>query len=235
MTDGSDWMAYLGSRLGQSRNFLPGVSVVRLLGSIGMDDMGLAMSRSPLERLHFDNAVLKKLPLDASEEPGVRQVKGACFSRVKTQPLTNPRFVAVSHQALALLGLDGEEVMSDPLGPEYLSGSKIMPGSEPAAHCYCGHQFGQFAGQLGDGAACYLGEVKVPHGQDPELLQENPSGRWEIQVKGAGLTPYSRYNKLFFILFMFTLQLKINVTTSQISDIIFCSFLDGIVLVLLFT
>uniref|UniRef100_A0A3B4AR62 Selenoprotein O n=1 Tax=Periophthalmus magnuspinnatus TaxID=409849 RepID=A0A3B4AR62_9GOBI len=67
-----------------------------------------------------------------------------------------------------------------------------MPGSEPAAHCYCGHQFGQFAGQLGDGAACYLGEVKVPPGQNPDLLLENPSGRWEIQVKGAGLTPYSR-------------------------------------------
>lgn len=197
MTDGSDWMAYLGPRLGQSRSFFPGVSVVRLLGSIGMDDMGPAMSRSSLERLDFDNVVLKKLPLDPSQESGVRQVKGACFSRVKTQPLTKPRFVAVSRQALALLGLEGEEVMDDPLGPQYLSGSLIMPGSEPAAHCYCGHQFGQFAGQLGDGAACYLGEVKVPPGQDPELLRENPSGRWEIQVKGAGLTPYSRYNTLF--------------------------------------
>lgn len=154
--------------------------------------MGLAMSRSPLERLDFDNLALRKLPMDPSEEPGVRQVKGACFSRVKPQPLTKPRFVAVSHEALALLGLNGEEVMNDPLGPEFLSGSKVMPGSEPAAHCYCGHQFGQFAGQLGDGAACYLGEVKVPPGQDPELLRENPSGRWEIQVKGAGLTPYSR-------------------------------------------
>lgn len=168
------------------------MSVIRLLGSVGMEDMGLAMSRSPLEQLDFDNVALKKLPLDTSEEQGVRQVKGACFSRVKPQPLTNPRFVALSHEALALLGLSGEEVMNDPLGPEYLSGSKVMPGSEPAAHCYCGHQFGQFAGQLGDGAACYLGEVKVPSGQDPELLRENPSGRWEIQVKGAGLTPYSR-------------------------------------------
>ncbi|XP_072241557.1 selenoprotein O1 isoform X2 [Leuresthes tenuis] len=185
-------MAYLGPRLGPSRIFLPRVSVLRFLGSVGMDDMGLAMSRSPLERLDFVNVVLKKLPLDPSEEPGVRQVKGACFSRVKPQPLTKPRFVAVSHEALALLGLDGQEVMNDPLGPEYLSGSNIMPGSEPVAHCYCGHQFGQFAGQLGDGAACYLGEVRVPPGQDPELLRKNPSGRWEIQVKGAGLTPYSR-------------------------------------------
>ncbi|TKS73193.1 Selenoprotein O [Collichthys lucidus] len=185
-------MAYLRPRLGLSRIFLPGVSAVRLFCSVGMDDMGLAMSCSPLERLDFDNVVLRKLPLDTSEEPGVRQVKGACFSLVKPQPLVNPRFVAVSHEALALLGLNGEEVVDDPLGPEYLSGSKVMPGSEPAAHCYCGHQFGQFAGQLGDGAACYLGEVKVPPGHDPEQLRDNPSGRWEIQVKGAGLTPYSR-------------------------------------------
>ncbi|KAM9377891.1 selenoprotein O1 [Pholidichthys leucotaenia] len=185
-------MAYLGPRLGSSHILLLGVSAVRFLGSVGMEDMGLAMSRSPLERLDFDNVALRKLPMDPSEEPGVRQVKGACFSRVKTQAVTKPRFVAVSHSALALLGLEGEEVMNDPLGPEYLSGSRVMPGSEPAAHCYCGHQFGQFAGQLGDGAACYLGEVKVPPGQDPDLLLENPSGRWEIQVKGAGLTPYSR-------------------------------------------
>lgn len=185
-------MAYLGRRLGSSRCLLPSVPVFRFLCAVGMEDMGLSLSQSPLERLHFDNQALKKLPLDTSEEPGVRQVKGACFSRVKPQPLTRPRFVAVSPQALALLGLSGEEVLNDPLGPEYLSGSKVMPGSEPAAHCYCGHQFGQFAGQLGDGAACYLGEIKVPPGQNLELLLENPSDRWEIQVKGAGLTPYSR-------------------------------------------
>lgn len=41
-----------------------------------------------------------------------------------------------------------------------------MPGAQPHAHAYCGHQFGSFAGQLGDGAAMYLGEV------------EGPSGRW---------------------------------------------------------
>ncbi|KAM9808362.1 selenoprotein O1 [Neosynchiropus ocellatus] len=187
-------MAFLARQLSARpvRVSFPCVSVFRLASSGVMDEMGLGLSRSPLERLEFDNVALRRLPLDPVEDPGVRQVKGACFSRVSPQPVTKPRFVAVSHEALALLGLSGDEVLNDPLAAEYLSGSKIMPGSEPAAHCYCGHQFGQFAGQLGDGAACYLGEVKVPAGQDPELLLENPSGRWEIQVKGAGMTPYSR-------------------------------------------
>uniref|UniRef100_A0A8C9VEA8 Selenoprotein O n=1 Tax=Scleropages formosus TaxID=113540 RepID=A0A8C9VEA8_SCLFO len=148
---------------------------------------------SPLERLRFDNAALRRLPLDPSEEPGTRTVRGACFSRVRPQPLPAPRFVAVSAPALTLLGLDAQEVLQDPLASEYMSGSRVLPGSEPAAHCYCGHQFGQFAGQLGDGAACYLGEVLlVPDGQSEDLLRENPSGRWEIQLKGSGLTPYSR-------------------------------------------
>ncbi|CAL8262939.1 unnamed protein product [Merluccius merluccius] len=154
--------------------------------------MGVATSSSPLDRLPFDNVVLRTLPLDSSEEPGPRTVRAACFSTVTPTPVTRPRFVAVSHRALSLLGLSGDEVAADPLGPEYLSGSRVMAGSRPAAHCYCGHQFGQFAGQLGDGAACYLGEVRAPAGQRAEPGHANPSGRWEIQVKGAGLTPYSR-------------------------------------------
>ncbi|KAL5514995.1 hypothetical protein EMCRGX_G000100 [Ephydatia muelleri] len=63
---------------------------------------------------------------------------------------------------------------------EYFAGNKILPGSDPAAHCYCGHQFGNFAGQLGDGCALYLGEVVNVAGE-----------RWELQLKGAGKTPYS--------------------------------------------
>lgn len=185
-------MASAGALLTRFYISRSGVIARRFLAHAGMDDMGVSLSRSSLERLEFDNVALKKLPLDPSTELGVRQVRGSCFSRVQPTPLKSPEFVAVSAPALALLGLVAEEVLKDPLGPEYLSGSKVMPGSEPAAHCYCGHQFGQFAGQLGDGAACYLGEVKAPAGQSPELLLENPTGRWEIQVKGAGLTPYSR-------------------------------------------
>uniref|UniRef100_A0A3B4YH58 Selenoprotein O n=1 Tax=Seriola lalandi dorsalis TaxID=1841481 RepID=A0A3B4YH58_SERLL len=139
------------------------------------------VSRS-LERLPFNNTALKKLPVDDSEEPGSRTVPAACFSRIRTlQPLVRPHFVALSHSALALLGLSAQDVLSDPLAPEYLSGSRLLPGSQPAAHCYCGHQFGLFAGQLGDGAVMYLGEV-----------ESGTHGRWEIQVKGAGVTPYSR-------------------------------------------
>ena len=46
---------------------------------------------------------------------------------------------------------------------EVMSGNKLLPGMDPAAHCYCGHQFGNFAGQLGDGAVIYLGEVQSCH------------------------------------------------------------------------
>ncbi|XP_076841356.1 selenoprotein O1 isoform X2 [Brachyhypopomus gauderio] len=181
------------SAIGHTRRYISSSGSALLRASLSvMDTTGSATRRSPLERLNFNNVVLRKLPLDEPDTPGVRIVRGACFSRVHPQPVQNPRFVAVSPGALALLGLSAEEVLNDPLGAEYLSGSKVMPGSEPAAHCYCGYQFGQFAGQLGDGAACYMGEVEAPVDQNPELLKENPSRRWEVQVKGAGLTPYSR-------------------------------------------
>ncbi|KAA8579928.1 hypothetical protein FQN60_005463, partial [Etheostoma spectabile] len=135
-----------------------------------------------LKRLPFNNTALRKLPVDDSEEPGPRTVPGACFSRIRTlQPLIRPTLVAQSLPALALLGLSERDVLSSPLAPLYLSGSRLLPGSEPAAHCYSGHQFGMFAGQLGDGAVMYLGEV-----------ESGTHGRWEIQVKGAGVTPYSR-------------------------------------------
>ena len=77
---------------------------------------------------------------------------GACFSRVNPLPLKNPYLVASSHSALSKLGLSETEV-SRPELVEYFCGNKLLPGSQPAAHCYCGHQFGHFSGQLGDGCA----------------------------------------------------------------------------------
>lgn len=65
---------------------------------------------SKLEELRFDNTVLQQLPLDASKTPGVRQVRGAVYSLVDPTPLSQPQLVAVSQDALDLLGLDAAEV-----------------------------------------------------------------------------------------------------------------------------
>ena len=79
-----------------------------------------------------------------------------------------------------MLGLSSEDLASDKLG-EVLGGNHLLPGMQPHAACYGGHQFGNWAGQLGAGRAISLGERL---GTDGEL--------WEMQLKGAGPTPYSR-------------------------------------------
>lgn len=107
---------------------------------------------STLETLKFDNLALKRLPTDSEDRNYVRTVNGACFSRVLPTPVINPSVVAYSPDAMALLDLQESELNQKEIA-EYFSGNKLLPGSEPAAHCYCGHQFGYFSGQLGDGAA----------------------------------------------------------------------------------
>ena len=106
-----------------------------------------------LEKLNFDNKAMKSLPVDESTDPRVRrQVSGACFTSALQEPVENPETVALSPAALQLLEISEVEASREQFA-EYLSGSKLLPGSKPAAHCYCGHQFGYFSGQLGDGAA----------------------------------------------------------------------------------
>ncbi|XP_010359523.2 protein adenylyltransferase SelO, mitochondrial isoform X1 [Rhinopithecus roxellana] len=153
---------------------------------------GAAMEPAPcwLAGLRFDNRALRALPVEAPP-PGPegapsapRPVPGACFTRVRPTPLRQPRLVALSEPALALLGLGAPpagQAEAEAEAALFFSGNALLPGAEPAAHCYCGHQFGQFAGQLGDGAAMYLGEVCTATGE-----------RWELQLKGAGPTPFSR-------------------------------------------
>ena len=105
-----------------------------------------------LETLAFDNLVLRSLPVESNVESMPHQVRDACYSRVKPTPVKNPRTVAYSIPALSLLDLQESEILR-PECAEYFGGNKLLPGSDTAAHCYCGHQFGSFAGQLGDGAA----------------------------------------------------------------------------------
>lgn len=105
-----------------------------------------------LETLQFDNLALRSLPLDEEKENYVRQVPGACFSLVDPTPVQNPVTVAYSSHVFSLIDLPDSELTRKDFA-EYFSGNKILPGSKTAAHCYCGHQFGSFSGQLGDGAA----------------------------------------------------------------------------------
>ncbi|KAF4707934.1 hypothetical protein FOZ63_000528, partial [Perkinsus olseni] len=143
-----------------------------------------ASPRSPLERLDFSTCrVLEQLPVDSKLHEGVpnqpRPVPNAVYATVPIQPLANPETVCVSPSAFRLLGvIDGIDYDKlDETFAQYVSGSRRIPGSpEPAAHAYCGHQFGYFSGQLGDGAAMLLGEVNGI----------------EIQLKGSGKTPFSR-------------------------------------------
>nr|XP_037279416.1 protein adenylyltransferase SelO, mitochondrial-like [Rhipicephalus microplus]XP_037279417.1 protein adenylyltransferase SelO, mitochondrial-like [Rhipicephalus microplus] len=152
-------------------------SLIRSSSQVGF---ALLSTMSTLETLRFDNLALRTLPVDKETRNYVRTVSGAVFSRVSPAPLESPAMVVFSDDAMMLLDLPASELQRKDAA-EYFSGNKLLPGSETAAHCYCGHQFGYFAGQLGDGAAMYLGEVINHKGE-----------RWEIQLKGAGLTPYSR-------------------------------------------
>ena len=105
-----------------------------------------------LETLKFNNLALRSLPIDKETKNVIRQVEAACFTLVEPTPVNNPTLVSYSSSALSLLDLPQSEV-NRPEFVQYMSGNKLLRGSERAAHCYCGHQQGYFSGQLGDGAA----------------------------------------------------------------------------------
>lgn len=103
----------------------------------------------------------------------------AFFTRISPTPLPAPYMVATSASTAALLGLE-LDAFSHPDTISIFAGNNILPGSEPLAAVYSGHQFGVWAGQLGDGRAILLGEI------------QSESDPMELQLKGSGLTPYSR-------------------------------------------
>ena len=102
------------------------------------------------------------------------------YARVAPTPVPAPRLVKLNLELAERLGLDSAELAS-PEGVEVLAGSRVAAGSEPLAMAYAGHQFGNFVRQLGDGRANLLGEVIGRDGV-----------RYDIQLKGAGRTPFSR-------------------------------------------
>jgi uncharacterized protein YdiU (UPF0061 family) len=106
---------------------------------------------------------------------------GDAFSTpVLPEPIAEPRLVIASPAAMALLDLDPAEAES-PLFAEIFSGHKLWSAAEPRAMVYSGHQFGQYNPRLGDGRGLLLGEVVNSAGE-----------HWDLHLKGAGQTPYSR-------------------------------------------
>ncbi len=133
-----------------------------------------------LSALHFDNAFVRELPGDNETGPRRRQVHGALYSRVDPEPVAEPRLIAYSPEVAALLGISAADIGS-PLFAQVFGGNALLDGMQPYAANYGGHQFGNWAGQLGDGRAITLGETINAAGE-----------RWELQLKGAGPTPYAR-------------------------------------------
>jgi len=103
----------------------------------------------------------------------------AFYTKLMPTPLPAPYFIAASARAAALVGLDVAGLASDDF-VEFLSGNRVPPRSQPLSAVYSGHQFGVWAGQLGDGRAILMGELN------------GLAGPMELQLKGAGMTPYSR-------------------------------------------
>ncbi len=130
-------------------------------------------------KLNIQDTFNKELPADPITANTRRQVFEACYSFVTPKIPKKPSLVHVSTDMAKQLGISEDDI-SDPYFTEVFSGAKVMDNTHPYAMCYGGHQFGHWAGQLGDGRAINLCEVV-----------ENDE-RWALQLKGAGATPYSR-------------------------------------------
>jgi len=133
-----------------------------------------------LDSLRFTNRFTRELPGDPEPHNSRRQVRQACWSGVSPTPVAAPRLVAYAREVADLLDIEVTP-KNEQTFAEVFSGNRLLDGMEPFAMCYGGHQFGHWAGQLGDGRAINLGEVVTSRGEHLTL-----------QLKGAGPTPYSR-------------------------------------------
>ncbi|MBA2497494.1 MAG: YdiU family protein, partial [Acidimicrobiia bacterium] len=130
--------------------------------------------------MRFDNRFTAALPADPETANHVRQVHAAAYSRVTPTPVPAPAVLAWSPEVADLLRLD-PAAATIPDTALVLGGNRVPAGADPFAACYGGHQFGSWAGQLGDGRAIALGEVI-----------DRDGGHQTLQLKGSGPTPYSR-------------------------------------------
>ena len=140
----------------------------------------MASSDISFSRWRFDNQFVTQLPGDTEADNFRRQVYGACYSFVQPKTAEQPKLVAYSAAMAKQLDLSALDCQS-PWFTQVMAGNELLSEMQSYATCYGGHQFGHWAGQLGDGRAINLGEIINSQGE-----------RWALQLKGAGPTPYSR-------------------------------------------
>ncbi|MGV3541388.1 MAG: protein adenylyltransferase SelO [Rufibacter sp.] len=131
-----------------------------------------------LSEKEYKNEFVQAFPGDDSGDTRPRQTPGVLYSKAIPTPVKKPQLLAWSEELAQELGI---EKPTDQKDIDILGGNHVAPTMFPYAACYAGHQFGNWAGQLGDGRAITLGEWEAPNGQT-----------WELQLKGAGRTAYSR-------------------------------------------
>jgi uncharacterized protein YdiU (UPF0061 family) len=125
----------------------------------------------------FKAEFVDTFPGDDSGNVRPRQTPGALYSKAVPTPVQKPELLAWSGELADSLGI----AVPNTDDIKILGGNLVTPSMQPYAACYAGHQFGNWAGQLGDGRAITLGEWETAQGST-----------WELQLKGAGPTPYSR-------------------------------------------
>ncbi len=130
-------------------------------------------------KLNIKDTFTSKLPSDKILENSRRQVTDAVFSYVNPKKTKEAKVIHVSQEMASELNISEDESKSE-FFKNIVTGNEIYPNTTPFAMCYGGHQFGNWAGQLGDGRAINLFEV------------EHQNKNWKVQLKGAGETPYSR-------------------------------------------
>lgn len=127
-----------------------------------------------LETLTFDNRFVRELPADSNPVNSRRQVREACYSRVHPTEMARPQLVAYSREVAELIGLD-PAACETPLFENVFAGNRQLNDMDPFAMCYGGHQFGNWAGQLGDGRAINLGTEH--DGREPPTIPIRKSTR----------------------------------------------------------
>ena len=129
--------------------------------------------------LNIQDTFLKELPADPIEANTRRQVHNACYSYATPRQTSHPQILSTAKEVADLLGIKESDLEGDYF-KNIFTGNEVLPDTRPYAMCYGGHQFGHWAGQLGDGRAINLTEI------------EHNGKHWALQLKGAGETPYSR-------------------------------------------